>query len=127
MVSFLSIIGGINGTNWSTAYPLEFASSDNHEWYTLKNAYKISDWGAMVFKIYNGGWGKGINIGWPSNLDGSIGAVNTLYPLWLRDGDDDIPNIQLGTNDGNVDIYIKADLSQIFTLPAGNSFDVPSN
>ncbi len=127
LVSILSVIGGINGTNWSTAYPLEFASADNHEWYALKNAYKISGWGAMVFKLYNGGWGKGVNIGWPSSLDGAIGDMNTLYPLWLRDGDDDIPNIQLGTDGGNVDIYIKADLSQIFTLSAGSPFVIPGN
>lgn len=127
LVSILSVIGGINGTNWSTAYPLEFASADNHEWYALKNAYKISGWGAMVFKLYNGGWGKGVNIGWPWDLNGAIGDMNTLYPLWLRDGDDDIPNIQLGTDGGNVDIYIKADLSQIFTLSAGSPFVIPGN
>lgn len=125
LVSILSVIGGINGTNWDTAYPLEFAAADNHDWYALKNATKISGWGAMVFKLYNGSWGKGVNIGWPSSLDGSIGAMNTIYPLYLRDGDGDIPNIQLGTDGGSVDIYIKADLSQIFTLSHGAAFAVP--
>ncbi|MBR6346655.1 MAG: hypothetical protein IKR69_04625 [Bacteroidales bacterium] len=127
LVSILSVIGGINGTNWSQAYPLEFASADNHEWYALKDAYKIDGWGAMVFKLYNGGWGKGLNIGWPAALDGAIGDMNTVYPLWLRDSDADIPNIQLGTDGGHADIYIKADLSEIFTLTHGAPFAVPSS
>ncbi|MBP5719748.1 MAG: hypothetical protein J6W82_01625 [Bacteroidales bacterium] len=130
LVSLLYIIGGINGHNWDQNYPLEFASTDNHEWYALKNATKISGWGAMVFKIYNGAWGAGYNVGWPSSLDGAIGDVSTVYPLYLRDSDADIPNIQLNTEvsgvAGEVDIYIKADLSEIFTLPAGSQFVVPT-
>ncbi len=130
LVGQLYIVGGLNGHNWDMNFPLEFASDGNHDWYVLRNAGKIPGWGAMVFKIYNGSWGSGLNVGfsWDLNPDNYsfIGDMQTLYPLWLREGDDDIPNIQLGTDGNAVDIYIKADLSQIFTLPAGAAFAVPS-
>lgn len=106
-------------------HALAFPSSENHDWYVISNIAKISGWGAIVFKLYNGQWNKGTSVGWPSSLDGSVGAMNTIYPLYLRDGDGDIPNIQLGTDGGSVDIYIKADLSQIFTLSHGAAFAVP--
>ena len=129
LVSLLYIIGGLNEVNWWENFPLEFPSADNHDWYVLKNASKNSGWGAMVFKIYNGNWGKGLNVGfsWSLNPDNAsfIGEMNTVYPLWLRDGEDDIPNIQLGTDGKPVDIYIKADLSEIFTLSHGTDFVVP--
>lgn len=131
LVSILYIVGGLNNQNWDMDFPLTFASSDNHEWYALKNANKISGWGAMVFKLYNGGWGAGRSVGfsWTLNPDNKsfIGDMNTVYPLYLRDGNDDIPNIQLATDGGAVDIYIKADLSEIFTLSAGAPFAVPSS
>ena len=126
LVTKLYIIGGINGHNWDKSYTLTFPSSDNHDWYTLQRATKIAGWGAMVFKIYNGNWGVGMSVGWPSQLEGAIGSVATVYPLCLRDSEPDIPNIQLDTNGGEVDIYIKADLSEIFTLPHGTQFYVPS-
>ncbi|MBR4809859.1 MAG: hypothetical protein IK031_06240 [Bacteroidales bacterium] len=130
LVSQLYIVGGLNGHVWDMNFPLEFASSANHDWYALRNASKIEGWGAMVFKIYNGSWGAGVNIGfsWELNPDNAsfIGDMETVYPLWLREGDDDIPNIHLGTDGSAVDIYIKADLSQIFTLHAGSAFSVPS-
>ncbi len=128
LVSQLYIVGGLNGHNWDMNFPLEFASSSNHDWYVLRNASKIPGWGAMVFKIYNNTWNPGTSVGFSNELNpngGFIGNKGVLYPLWLRDGNDDIPNIQIDPADGQVDIYIKADLSQIFTLPAGSDFAVP--